>query len=179
LLFDTSWWQADDLVQLFATIPPGRILHASDMPYGGGRMATVTTVRPALEAGLDPDALAAIAGGQLERILAGEPPLDLGPPPGPPPPPRIEARRAVAYLTAATQMAFRQADPDEALALARLACQHVDEDPVLDAVDGLCAAAQQALVARDADTTQERWAGIHELLAAHLVAGTPRAGIPA
>ncbi|HEV2820830.1 MAG TPA: amidohydrolase family protein [Solirubrobacteraceae bacterium] len=179
LFFDTSWWQADDLVQLFATIPPGRILHASDMPYGGGRMATVTTVRPALEAGLGPDALAAIAGGQLERILAGEAPLDLGPPPGPPPAPRIEARRALAYLTAATQMAFLQADPDEALALARLACQHVDDDPVLDAVDGFCAAAQRALTSREPDPEQERWPGIHELLGAQLVAGTPRAGLPA
>jgi hypothetical protein len=76
-------------------------------------------------------------------------------------------------------MAFGQTDPGEALALARLACQHVDEDPALDAVDALCAAAQQALAARDPDTSQERWPGIHELLAAHLVAGTPRAGLPA
>ena len=179
LFFDTSWWQADDLVQLFATIPPGRILHASDMPYGGARMATVTTIRPALEAGLGPDALAAIAGGQLDRLLAGEAPLDLGPPPGPPPAPRIEARRALAYLTAATQMAFLQADPGEALALARLACQHVDDDHVLDAVDGFCAAAQRALTSRGADPEQERWPGIHELLGAQLVAGTPRAGLPA
>ncbi len=76
-------------------------------------------------------------------------------------------------------MAFGQADPDEALALARLACQHVDDDPVLDAVDGLCAAAQHALAARGPEMTQERWPGIHELLGAQLVAGTPRAGLPA
>ena len=36
LFFDTAWWNVADQLQLYATIPPGRILYASDMPYAPG-----------------------------------------------------------------------------------------------------------------------------------------------
>jgi uncharacterized protein len=36
LFFDTAWWLVADHLQLYATIPPARILYASDMPYGPG-----------------------------------------------------------------------------------------------------------------------------------------------
>ncbi len=180
LYFDTAWWQVGDLLQLCATIPPARILHASDMPYGSARFAAIATVRPAAEVGLGAEALRAMAGGQLARLVAGQEPLDLGPPPGPPPAPRLEAQRAVAYTAAAVQQTFRTGDPDEAIALARLACQHLGEDPVLDAVDELLARAREA---RDEDVPDagagaSRWPGVYALLAAQLVAGTPRIGVP-
>jgi len=180
LYFDTAWWQVGDLLQLYATIPPARILHASDMPYGGARFAALATLRPAMEVGLGHEALRAIAGGQLERLVAGEEPLDLGPPPGPPPAPRLEAQRAVAYTAAAVQQTFRSGDPDEAISLARLACQHVDEDPVLDVVDELLARAREARDREvpDAGAGASLWAGVYALMAAQLVAGTPRAGLP-
>ena len=34
LLYDTSWWTAADFLALFSLVPPGRILLASDAPYG-------------------------------------------------------------------------------------------------------------------------------------------------
>ena len=36
LFFDTAWWNVADQLQLYSTIPPGRILYASDMPYAPG-----------------------------------------------------------------------------------------------------------------------------------------------
>ena len=67
----------------YATIPPGQILYASDMPYGPGRSPRFIFLRVARAVGLDRRArLRAIAGGQLARVVAGEDPLDLGPAPG-------------------------------------------------------------------------------------------------
>ena len=34
LYFDTPWWSIADLLALFALVPPGQILFASDAPYG-------------------------------------------------------------------------------------------------------------------------------------------------
>ncbi|MDP9401066.1 MAG: amidohydrolase family protein [Actinomycetota bacterium] len=178
LLFDTSWWQVWDLLQLFAHVPPARILYASDLPYGSGVMAGLLCLRCALEVGLEGDVLAAIVGGQLERLLAGEPPLELGPPPGPPrdEPRRLDLDRAVAHLTAAAQATLRGGDPAEALALARLACQSPHGDPVLACVDGLAARAQEAQDGAPPGGP-ERWPGLYAVFAAHLVAGTPHVAL--
>jgi predicted TIM-barrel fold metal-dependent hydrolase len=82
LYFDTAWWNVADQLQLYATIPPGRILYASDMPYGPGLFAAFCFLRVARAVGHGPAVLRAIAGGQLARLVAREAPLDLGPPPG-------------------------------------------------------------------------------------------------
>ena len=79
LLFDTAWWNIADQLQLYASIPPGQILYASDMPYGPGVFAAFVFLRTARAVGLAPEAARAIAGGQLARIVAGEELLDLGP----------------------------------------------------------------------------------------------------
>ncbi len=82
LCFDTSWWQVDDMLQMYATIPPGQIHYASDMPYGGGVFASLAMIRCALQAGLSAEAIASIAGGQLQRVLDGEPRARSRPGPG-------------------------------------------------------------------------------------------------
>ena len=83
LFFDTSWWSPADLQALFALVPPGQILMASDAPYGSPTWASVMTTRNALQVGpRSPSRLAASLGGQALRIVNGEEPLDLGPPPG-------------------------------------------------------------------------------------------------
>jgi uncharacterized protein len=171
LLFDTAWWQVWDVLHLFAHVPPGRILYASDMPYGSARLHGALALRAGAEVGLGAETLAMMAGGQLERLLAGEPPADLGPAPGAPLTDvrRIPHERAVAYSSAAAQAIFGAGDPDEAIALARLACQSPDGDPVLAATDAFLAAAQEQLAAGG----DERWLGAHPVLAAQLVAGTP------
>ena len=114
LFFDTAWWQVSDLLQLYATVPPGQILYASDMPYGQRRRHLVP-VRCASRppSGLGRDALRSIAGGQLERVVAGEEPADLGPPPGRDAlgPRVVEAERAAVYLSTALQLAYRGRTP--------------------------------------------------------------------
>jgi predicted TIM-barrel fold metal-dependent hydrolase len=180
LLFDTSWWQVSDLLQLFATIPPGQILYGSDMPYGPGVIGAFLFLRAAGAVGLRPEALRSIAGEQLARILGGEDPADLGPPPGPTAVGAriIEAERAMAYLSMAIQLALRRQDPSESLALARAACQTLRSDgaaQVLGVVARLCSMALEAASRRqDAPVV-----AIPPALAAMALAGTPGAGAPA
>lgn len=64
---------------LFSLVPPGQLLYASDMPYGTAILSSLILLRIGRAVGLDGRALASIAGGQLERLLAGEEPADLGP----------------------------------------------------------------------------------------------------
>jgi hypothetical protein len=78
LFFDTAWWNTADQLALFALVPPGQILFASDTPYGRTIAAASVVLRAALAAGLSPEQIAMVAGGQLERLLAGAEPLDLG-----------------------------------------------------------------------------------------------------
>lgn len=128
LLFDTSWWAPDDLLALFALVPPGQILFGSDTPYGTPMSSAVLTFRCALEAGLRRDQVSEVAGGQLERLLTGEEPLDLGPAPGPDGVAHdLLLARVALYLSGAFGRMVRGHAADEQLALARLAC-HVPHD---------------------------------------------------
>jgi len=191
LCFDTAWWQIDDMLQLYATIPPGQIHYASDMPYGGGVFASLAMVRCARQAGLDEAAIAAIAGGQLRRVVAGEPPLDLGPAPGHavlqddrPLIARLASRRAISYLGIATLASFQGGAVDEPLSLARIACETDTGDPVLALVDELCAVAQARIAAAEPREPggpphlPGHAPGSAAMLAAGVIAGTPRAGTP-
>lgn len=180
LLFDTSWWQVDDLLALLATVPPGRLLYGSDLPYGSGVFGALSLLRCARAVGLGDEAVAMVAGGQLSRILDGQEPADLGPAPGPPrEEPHPHHRRVAAWLTAAVQLAFRGADADEALALAGLACRHGRVDPVLDACAELIGIAQEALVARHASEAHGSRpdAVVWPALGAHVLAGTGGLGL--
>jgi hypothetical protein len=180
LFFDTAWWNVADQLQLYATIPPGRILYASDMPYGPGLFAAFVFVRVARAVGHGPEALRAIAGGQLARIVAGEDPLDLGPPPGVHAVGErvIEAERVVSYCAAALQVAFRGMDPAEPIALARLACRTCRDGDVrtlLGYIDALLAVGQESAAARP----DVPFAVMPATLLAMVLAGTPEAGVPA
>jgi predicted TIM-barrel fold metal-dependent hydrolase len=179
LFFDTAWWLVADHLQLYATIPPGQILYASDMPYGPGLTTAFIFVRVARAVGTSPEAMRAIAGGQLARIMDGEDPLDLGPAPGANAvgPRVIEAERVVSYCASAMQIAFRGLDPTEPLGLARLACRTGRDDEVgalLDYVDRLLAVAQENLAA---DPESPRVMTSAAMLAL-TVAGTPTVGVP-
>ncbi len=130
LFFDTAWWNVADLLALFALVPPGHILYASDMPYGHPVFNGLALMRCATAVGLDGEVLAEIAGGQLARLLAGDEPRDLGPAPGPPAAPQpAAAPRVVQHLTGAISRTMGGADPTEPLALARLACDVPADDP--------------------------------------------------
>jgi predicted TIM-barrel fold metal-dependent hydrolase len=180
VFFDTAWWQVSDLLALYCHVAPGQILHASDMPYGPGMFAAWADLRLGAAVGLSDDAMRSIAGGQLSRLVAGEDPLDLGPAPGVGAlGPRLPAaERAIAYLCAATQLGFRGCDPDEALALARLACQTAGPgDPsaqVLAHVDRFAALSQRLYAEDPEDRTRSALAAV----SGQLIAGTARVGLP-
>jgi len=119
-------------------------------------------------------------GGQLARLVAGEEPLNVGPPPGVEAlGPRLPgAERAIAHLTAAVHASFRGFQPTEALALARVACQTPGpDDPsarVLGTVDRFAANAMD-LYAKDAgDLTPYAMSAV----AGQIVAGTPWVDLP-
>jgi predicted TIM-barrel fold metal-dependent hydrolase len=181
LLFDTSWWNAADLLTLLSTIPPGQILYASDMPYGTGLFAAFALVRCARQTGIAPEALRSIAGTQLERVIAGEELEDHGPAVGAAAlGPRVPAlERVQGYAAASLQVSFGMADPTEALALARLGCQHEPGDPhgpLLELADRLLAlAAEHRALAREEEL---RWAIFSATATAHILCATPAAGVP-
>ena len=127
LFVDTAWWNPADLMALFCLAPPAQILWASDSPYGLPVMSAVVALRCALQAGVPPEAVRSIAGGQMERLLEGEPGADAGPPPRLVRPLDPHLERVVTHLVSAMGRAFARADPEEPIALARLACA-VGED---------------------------------------------------
>ena len=143
LLVDTSWWHPSDLLALFALVPPGQILWASDCPYGEPVFSAALALRCGLQAGLAPEALGGVMGAQLERIVTGEELADFGPPPGPGPGLDPLLERVVVHLTGALQRAFAHTEIEEPLVLGRLACA-VGEDhaqsqvasEVLELLDG-------------------------------------------
>jgi predicted TIM-barrel fold metal-dependent hydrolase len=141
LFVDTAWWNPADLMALFCLAPPAQVLWASDSPYGLPVMSAVVALRCARQAGLGPDAVRSIAGGQMARLLEGEPGADAGPAPH-----RVAAldphlERVVTHLVTAMGRAFARMDPEEPIALARLAAA-VGEDQECSAV---CAAVLELL----------------------------------
>jgi hypothetical protein len=182
LLFDTAWWNTSDQLALFAHIPPGQILFASDTPYGRTIAAASVVIRAALAAGLTSDQIAMVAGGQLERLLAGLEPLDIGPAPASPaagPGPLLE--RVHTFLVAAAARLTAGYPADEYLELARLACELPSEHPdaaVAGSVRELLDR-HAAYVATDPPGRGPRVPGIHLIFVAAAVARTPGLPLPA
>lgn len=129
LFVDTSWWNPADLIALFSIVGPGHILYASDSPYGSPINSAVISLRCAAQAGLSPEQIRLVAGGQLERLLAGEEPADGGPPPNLVRPLDLHHERVMTHLIAGLGRAFGGGDPSESIALARLACAVGEGDP--------------------------------------------------
>jgi predicted TIM-barrel fold metal-dependent hydrolase len=133
VFIDTAWWNPADHIALFSLVDPSHILWASDSPYGLPVMAAWAHARCALQAGLSDEALRCVMGGQTARLVAGEDPLWAGPAPG-----ASEAAlhplldRVVTHLVSAIGRAFGGGDPDEPLALARLACAVGEDAPHAD-----------------------------------------------
>jgi predicted TIM-barrel fold metal-dependent hydrolase len=169
IFFDTSWWLVADMLTLFATVPPGRILYGSDMPYGAARIAALRDLRCAREVGLEGDVLRSIAGEQLERIVDGDEPADFGPAPSPVDlgPRDLARERAISYLATAAYTTFRGNDATEPLSLARLAVQYMDGPVARDAAPLVDYALEHV--------GEPLPAGVDAIIAAQLVLGTPSA----
>ena len=179
LFFDTAWWQIADQLQLYSTVPPGNILYASDMPYAPGVMAAFLFRRCAAAVGLGEEAVRSIAGGQVARVVAGEEPLDVGPPPGLGALGErlLEGERVATYCAVAAQLGYRGFDPVEALQLARTACQTPRTD-VVGEVLGLCATALERSLAALAEQPERPMLAMPGALVASALAGTIAVGAP-
>ena len=181
LYIDTAWWAPADVLATFALCPPRNVVWASDSPYGRPLIGATQTMRMAFQAGLTPDQLRGVMGGQMEHVLAGEPRLELGPPPGAPQKaldPLIE--RVVTHLTTVMGRAFVRADFSEPLALARLACAVGDDAPQAE----VCSAVLELLDVFDEHLAPPEDgrpipAAAHLLVFALIVARTPDVPIPA
>jgi hypothetical protein len=138
VLFDTAWWISQDLLALFALVPPAQILFASDAPYGLTAVSAASQLRLALQAGLTPEQVALIAAGQSLQIADGGPLSVSGPGVGE----RDQAShllldRVANYLQVGVLLEFRTGDGSEMVALAELACdvpEEVDDAPVFSAI---------------------------------------------
>ncbi len=142
LLFDTAWWMPADLQALFALVPPGQILFASDAPYGHTLMSAVTQLRSAIQIGLSAAQIRSIASEQSLRIAARDPLEPAGPAIGE----RERAShvlldRVAEYVMLAAIATMRGGDGGpEMLALARMSCDvpdDIDDAPVFAAIRGL------------------------------------------
>jgi predicted TIM-barrel fold metal-dependent hydrolase len=179
LLFDTAWWMPADLQTLFALVPPGQILFASDAPYGYTLMSAVTQMRSALQVGLSTEQIRSIGAEQSLRIARGEPLVPAGPPVGE----RDRAShllldRVAEYvmLGAIATMRSSQGGP-EMLALARMACDvpdGIDDAPVFEALRTLLDTYEE--VTADDPANRRR---LTFLILAASVARTPDVPVPA
>jgi hypothetical protein len=174
LYVDTSWWNPVDIIALFSVAPPGQVLWASDSPYGRPTAAAVQTLRCARQAGLTDEQLRAVAGGQLARLVAGEPPLDLGPAPRHVLPIDPLLERVFSHLCTVVGQVFARADHRETLGLARLACAvgaDADSAPIASAVLELLDSFEEQMA--PSQPGQAFPAGTRFLIAAIFVARTP------
>jgi len=179
LLFDTAWWMPADLQALFALLPPGQILFASDAPYGQTAMSAVFQLRSALQVGLSVAQIRSITSEQSLRIAAGEPLVPAGPAAGERErAPHVLLDRVSEYimLGAIATMRGSEGGP-EMLALARLACDvpdEVDDAPVFAVIRELLDAFDQAQAAQPTDRRRLAF-----LILAANVARTPDVPVPA
>jgi predicted TIM-barrel fold metal-dependent hydrolase len=178
LLFDTAWWIPADLEALFALVPPGQILFASDAPYGNTFISAAFQLRWGLQLGLSHDQIRSIASAQSLRIAAGEALQPAGPALGERErAPHILLDRVAFFLLFSALGTMRGVDPTEMLALARLACDvpdEIDDAPVFAAIRSLL----DGYEAYSAENPDER-RRITFLILAATVAKTPDVPIPA
>lgn len=173
LYIDTAWWDITDLLALFAWVPPGRILYASDTPYGHPQLSFVLTMRVAASARYTPQQHAAVFGNNLRHLLDGQAPPSVGPAPGddfvggdP------GLMRVHASLHGAVVNAFARRDTTEPVSLARLGCTVPDDAhhaPVYRAI---------AATLDRIDFDGPRSAVVRPLIIAAAAALTPEVSVP-
>jgi uncharacterized protein len=186
VFIDTSWWVPADLTFLFSYVPPGQILFASDVPYGAPALNAILTLRCGFEAGLSADQMSGVCGAQLERLLAGDTPMDLGPAPGPPDSDRdLVLERVYLYAMAALARMIAGVEADELIGLGQLAASVEDEAPeastcrTVTELIGLQMESIAEVAAKDLATpSTQRLALLTPLLLAATLAATPAVPAP-
>ncbi len=181
LFFDTSWWNPADLITLFALVPPGQVLYGSDAPYGRPVLSVTLATRCALEAGLSHEQIRSILGEQTERLLNGEPAVDMGPPPG-----RSEMEANLLLDRVSTSLVFSMGGAfagvgqfaGEAISLARLACEVGEEAPEAEVCRSVLAALEVVDRLGGPEELGRGKPALGALLMALCVACTPSAPLP-
>ena len=170
-------------------MPPRQIVFASDMPYGTTVIATILGLRAAVQAGLSADQIREIAGGQIQRVLDGGEPLDLGPPPGDGAIKRdLVLSRIHAYLSTAAGRMMMGDDVPDYVGLARLACEVGDDAPqsevcasilsILDRAEAYAAEAQEPTRPPGDHTRPRPHPSVGLIIAAAAIALTPDVPVP-
>jgi len=177
LFFDTSWWSASDLLALWTMVPPGQVLYASDAPYSTPGFAAIMNLRCALQAGLSQEQIRLSFGGQTQRLLDRQDPIDAGPALGTAVTVDPLLDRVHTFLVAAVGQALSGQEPAELLTLARFACNMGDDAPQAPAaaeVLGLMDMREAFLREDETDGRPQRFApGLQLLIAAAVVTRTP------
>jgi uncharacterized protein len=180
LFFDTSWWGPVHTMALFALIPPGRVLSASDLPYCSPLSGGLTTLRCGLQAGLSVDQLRLVVGGQFQRLLDGEDPDDAGPAPGAPADPLDPLlERVFVTLLTGLESIQRGEDMGNAMLVTRHACKVPStyrHARVFRSVSTLLDLYEAH--ADELETGNQYGAGWDLIAAAALIARTPDAPLP-
>ena len=179
LYFDTSWWSPADVLTLCALVPPGQILFASDTPYGTPVAHSIFMIRCALQSGLSADQIRSVMGGQIERLVEAQEPLDAGP--------ALNRRerasdvllqRVETFLATAIGRIFSGGDAAETLALTKLACDVPPDDPRA----AVCASIARLLALHDevAEPSEREPGsrGVHLIAIAMCLSATPDVGAP-
>jgi hypothetical protein len=186
LFFDSAWWSANDLLTLFSLVPPGQIVWGSDAPYGTPLQSQIIAFRCALQAGVAAEHLPVVGGGQMARLVAREPPLDLGPAPGTGAlSGDVLLGRVASYLQTGLGRMMLREEHEEYVALARLACEVGGDAPqaavcrsvlaLLDSFDRLAATRPPAL---EEAAAGRRFPGLRLVVMAAIVAATPDVVLP-
>jgi predicted TIM-barrel fold metal-dependent hydrolase len=182
LFIDTSWWNPIDQAALLSLIPPGHLLYATDLPYFTPYLVATMVTRYAYQLGLDDRQVAGILGGQAERVLAGEEPLDLGPAPGQGALDYdVRLERVSMTLVLALGRMLMGRTGWEPLSLARLACDLGDPDaPESDVCRNVLALLerQEHLAKLDRHISAPFGPGIRLVMLAACIARTPDVALP-
>jgi hypothetical protein len=180
LYFDTSWWSAADVLAVCALVPPGQILFASDAPYGTPLAHSLFVVRCALHAGMSPEQVRAVMGGQTERLVTRQEPLDLGPALNlRAPAADLLLQRIETFLATAIGRIFSGADGAETLALARMACDLPDGDEYAALSASIARLLELHDLVAEPGEREPGSRGVHLIIAAMCLAATPELGAPA
>ncbi|WP_205697518.1 amidohydrolase family protein [Conexibacter sp. SYSU D00693] len=178
LFFDTSWWNPSDVWALFRTVRPGQVLFASDIPFANPALAILMTARLGVQAGLTGEQLRAVMGGQLERLVAHEDPLDVGPFPADHVPLAPELERLYVTLCSAVEPLLRGEAPGQGIDLVRAAVA----DPVGDHADVIRSIGELLELydgVEEGDALRPlRAPGFDLVLSAAILARTPAAMLP-